>query len=52
MALAIAVPAAIVVGLPETVAGGIEPSRMEKLLPLMAGADSVLFGPGMSGPGD
>lgn len=46
-ALAIAVPEALVLGLPENSAGGIDPAAVEQLLPLVDSADAVLLGPGM-----
>jgi ADP-dependent NAD(P)H-hydrate dehydratase len=45
--LAIAVPEAMVVGLAETEAGGIEPGAIETLSPLLAHADAILLGPGL-----
>jgi len=47
-ALAIAIPEALVIGLPETVSGDIQPTAMTQLLPFLEGADSVLLGPGLS----
>ena len=46
-ALAIAVPEALILELPENSAGGIDPSAMGPLSPLLETADAVLLGPGM-----
>lgn len=46
-AVAIAMPEALVLGLPETAAGGIEPGAVESLSPLLAEADAILVGPGL-----
>jgi ADP-dependent NAD(P)H-hydrate dehydratase len=46
-ALAVAVPEALVLGLPETPAGGIDPAAVPQLMPLLESADAVLVGPGM-----
>ena len=43
----IAVPEALVIGLPETAAGGISPSAMERLAPLLKNVAAVLVGPGL-----
>jgi ADP-dependent NAD(P)H-hydrate dehydratase len=45
--LAMAVPEALVVGLSETLEGGVEPDEIAQLLPLLEHADAVLVGPGM-----
>lgn len=45
--LALAVPEALVAGLPETEAGGIAPDAAENLLRRVARCDAVLIGPGM-----
>lgn len=45
--LALAVPEALVAGLPETAAGGIAPGAAEDLLRRVARCDAVLIGPGM-----
>lgn len=47
--LAIAIPEALVVGLPETPEGAIDPSAADEVLPLAADASAVLVGPGMAG---
>jgi ADP-dependent NAD(P)H-hydrate dehydratase len=46
-ALAMAVPEALVLGLPETPTGGIDPAAVARLMPLLESADAVLVGPGM-----
>jgi ADP-dependent NAD(P)H-hydrate dehydratase len=46
-ALAMAVPEALVRGLSETAAGGVDPAEIEQLSPLLGEADAVLVGPGM-----
>ena len=46
-ALAIVVPEALVLGLPQNRAGGIDPAAIEQLTPLLEGTDAVLVGPGM-----
>lgn len=43
----IAVPEAMVIGVPQTAAGGIDRSAAEALAPQVEGSDAVLFGPGM-----
>ncbi len=46
--LAVAVPESMVVGLPQRSDGALRPRRsIEQLAPLLAGADAVLFGPGL-----
>jgi ADP-dependent NAD(P)H-hydrate dehydratase len=45
--IAIAIPEALVVGLPETKAGGIEPAAIDALSPMLERADAVLLGPGL-----
>jgi hydroxyethylthiazole kinase-like uncharacterized protein yjeF len=45
--LALAVPEALVAGLPETEDGGIDPGAAEVLLPRVRRCDAVLVGPGM-----
>ena len=45
--VAIAVPEALVFGLPETAAGGIDPSAVKSLSPLLEQADAILVGPGL-----
>src|SRR4051794_3958628 len=47
-AMAISAPEAFVVGLKETEAGGIDPSSIDDLLPLVGSADAVLTGPGLT----
>ena len=47
LALGLAVPEALVVGLPETPAGGIDPSAAEALSARAAQCKAVLVGPGM-----
>src|SRR5215213_132713 len=47
-ALAVAVPEALVLGLPETEDGGIHPTALDKLHPFVKGADAILIGPGMT----
>ena len=46
-ALAVAVPEALVLGLPETTAGGLESRAIESLKPLIARADCLLLGSGL-----
>src|SRR5215213_5551247 len=46
--LALAVPEALVLGLPETEDGGIHPTALDKLHPFVKGADAILIGPGMT----
>ncbi len=46
-ALAIAVPEALVMGLSQSPEGGIRPSEIERLKPLLKQADAVLIGPGL-----
>ena len=43
----VAVPEALVLGLPETPAGGIEPRAIESLSALLEQADAILVGPGL-----
>src|SRR4051794_1388347 len=45
--LAMSVPEALVLSLPETSAGGIDPAALPRLMPLLESADAVLLGPGM-----
>ena len=45
--LAMAMPEAMVVGCPETPAGGIDPASAPRLTELGSGCDAVLIGPGM-----
>jgi hydroxyethylthiazole kinase-like uncharacterized protein yjeF len=45
--IAVALPEAFVLGLPETPGGGIAPSAIERLSPYLKQADSVLIGPGL-----
>jgi len=45
--LAVAVPEAMVIGLPEAAKGEIHPSNINTILDLATDADSVLLGPGM-----
>jgi hydroxyethylthiazole kinase-like uncharacterized protein yjeF len=45
--LGLAVPEALVVGLPETPVGGVAPDAAELLLPRLRRCDAVLIGPGM-----
>jgi hydroxyethylthiazole kinase-like uncharacterized protein yjeF len=45
--LAVAMPEAMVVGCPETTAGGIDPASAPRLTELGSGCDAVLIGPGM-----
>ncbi len=45
--LAMAMPEAMVVGCPETPAGGIDPASAPRLSELGSGCDAVLIGPGM-----
>lgn len=47
--LAVAVPEALVVGLPETADGTIDATALDAVLPLAAEASAVLVGPGMDG---
>lgn len=47
LAIGVAVPEALVVGLPETAAGEIDPHRLDALLPRLHRCDAVLVGPGM-----
>src|SRR4051794_748840 len=47
-ALAVAIPEALVLGLPETPAGAIEPTSAAQLMPLLERADAVLIGPGLA----
>lgn len=47
VALAVAVPEAYVIGLPETDGGAIDPRGADILRPRLDGVDCVLFGPGM-----
>lgn len=49
-ALGVAVPEALVMGLPETEAGGIAPEAAERLAGGASRADAVLVGPGMMDP--
>jgi ADP-dependent NAD(P)H-hydrate dehydratase len=46
-ALAMAVPEALVLALPENSAGGVDPVAIKQLSPLLESADAVLLGPGM-----
>ena len=46
-AVAVALPEALVMGLPETAAGGVGSIAIESLKPLMAGADCLLIGSGL-----
>jgi ADP-dependent NAD(P)H-hydrate dehydratase len=46
-ALAMSVPEALLLGLPETPTGGIDPAAVPELMPLLESADAVLLGPGM-----
>jgi hydroxyethylthiazole kinase-like uncharacterized protein yjeF len=46
-ALALSVPEALVLGLPETPAGGMDAAALPQLLPLLESADAMLVGPGM-----
>ncbi|WP_328702868.1 NAD(P)H-hydrate dehydratase [Arenibaculum pallidiluteum] len=50
VALGLAVPEALVSGLPETPAGGIDPASVEALVPRVGRCDAVLVGPGMTDP--
>ena len=47
-ALAVAVPEALVVGLPEGPDGAIDPASASELLPYTQSADAVLIGPGLA----
>src|SRR4051794_32920969 len=49
-ALGVSMPEAGVVGLPTTGDGGLDPRAAGKVAELAAGADAVLFGPGMADP--
>ncbi len=49
-AVAVAVPEALMVGLPETEAGGIDPAAAKQLAPKINTMDVVLAGPGMVDP--
>lgn len=49
-ALGVAVPEALVMGLPETEAGGISPEAAERLAGGASRADALLVGPGMMDP--
>ncbi len=48
--MGLAVPEALVMGLPETEAGGIAPEAAERVAARAARADTVLVGPGMMDP--
>ena len=48
--LGVAVPEALVVGLPQTRHGHLDPSAADELVELAAGAATVLFGPGFADP--
>ena len=48
--MGLAVPEALVMGLPETEAGGIAPEAAERLAKRATHADAVLIGPGMMDP--
>lgn len=45
--VAMTIPEALVLGLPETEAGGIDPSSIDALSPLLTRADAILLGPGL-----
>jgi len=47
VAIGIAIPEALVLGLPETTEGGIDPRAIEPLAPHLKQADAVLIGPGL-----
>jgi ADP-dependent NAD(P)H-hydrate dehydratase len=47
-AIAVSAPEAFVLGLNETEAGGVAPSSVDELLPLIESADAVLIGPGLT----
>ena len=47
-ALALAIPEALVLGLPETATGAIDPDAASQLMPYVEHADAVLLGPGLS----
>jgi ADP-dependent NAD(P)H-hydrate dehydratase len=47
LAIAMAIPEALVLGLPETPAGGIDPTAIDVLGPHLKEADAVLIGPGL-----
>jgi len=47
LAIAIAIPEALVLGLPETPEGGIDPGAIDRLAPHLAQANAVLIGPGL-----
>jgi ADP-dependent NAD(P)H-hydrate dehydratase len=47
-ALGVAVPEALVQGLPETDAGAIDPEAVDKVVEMAASAGAVLLGPGMT----
>ena len=46
-ALALAIPEALVLGLPETATGAIDPVAASQLQPYVENADAVLLGPGL-----
>lgn len=46
--LALTIPEAFVLGLSSTAEGGISPSEVKKLFPLIEWADSVVIGPGLT----
>ena len=48
IALGIALPEALVLGVPETAEGGIDPGCVGEIAPLLDSADAVLVGPGMT----
>ena len=50
VALATAIPEALVVGLDEDRGGEVAPSASERVLDLADGADAVLLGPGIGSP--
>jgi hydroxyethylthiazole kinase-like uncharacterized protein yjeF len=45
--IAVAIPEALVLALPETASGGIDPTAIDSLSPLLEHADAILVGPGL-----
>ena len=48
--LAVAVPEALVAGVPTTAEGGLDPAAMDEMVGRVQGTQAVLIGPGLSGP--
>lgn len=48
MGLALAIPEGMVIGLPETAGGDIDPSAADRIVELAAGCRAVLIGPGIT----